>query len=145
MENAFGILAARFQILRYSRNTQIENAKIKTRASVVLHNCRIREDFNSLSEKCLYSEFSWSVFSRIWTGYGEILRISSYSVRMQENTEQKNSEYGHLLRSDFYSLKSSSDIESITERLYSLSKQGSNNCNNSGKSTRDHFKIYINS
>ena len=31
----------------------------------------------------------WSVFSRIWTEYREILRISPYSVRMQENTDQK--------------------------------------------------------
>ena len=33
--------------------------------------------------------FFWSVFSRIWTEYGEILRISPYSVRMRENTVQK--------------------------------------------------------
>ena len=25
------------------------------------------------NEKCPYSEFSWSAFSRIWTEYGEIL------------------------------------------------------------------------
>ena len=50
--------------------------------------------FFILREKCLYSEFG-SVFSRIQTEYGEVLRICSYSVRMQENTDQKNSEYGH--------------------------------------------------
>ena len=33
--------------------------------------------------------FFWSVFSRIRTEYGQILRISPYSVRMQENMEQK--------------------------------------------------------
>ena len=33
--------------------------------------------------------FFWSVFSRIWTEYGEILRISLYSVRMPKNTDQK--------------------------------------------------------
>ena len=33
--------------------------------------------------------FFWSVFSRIRTEYGEILRISPYSVRMWENTDQK--------------------------------------------------------
>ena len=38
--------------------------------------------------------------SRIWTEYGEILRISPSSVRMGENTDQKNSEYGHILRSE---------------------------------------------
>ena len=31
----------------------------------------------------------WSVFSRIRTEYGEILRTSPYSVRMRENTDQK--------------------------------------------------------
>ena len=49
-----------------------------------------------LCEKCPYSEFFWSVFSRIRTGYGEIM--SSYSVRMQENTDQENSKYGHFSR-----------------------------------------------
>ena len=33
--------------------------------------------------------FFWSIFSRIRTEYGEILRISPYSVRMRENTDQK--------------------------------------------------------
>ena len=42
-----------------------------------------------LREKCLYSEFFWSVFSRIRTEYGEILRTSAYSVQMWENTDQK--------------------------------------------------------
>ena len=38
---------------------------------------------DALREKCPYSEFFWSVFSRIRTEYGEILRISPYSVRMR--------------------------------------------------------------
>ena len=33
--------------------------------------------------------FFWSVFFRIRTEYGEILRISPYSVWMRENTDQK--------------------------------------------------------
>ena len=33
--------------------------------------------------------YFWSAFSRIRTEYGEILRISPYSVRMRENTDQK--------------------------------------------------------
>ena len=33
--------------------------------------------------------FFWSIFSRILTEYGEIFRISLYSVRMRENTDQK--------------------------------------------------------
>ena len=41
----------------------------------------------------------WSVFPGIQTEYGEIHRISPYSVRMRENTDQNNSEYVHFLRS----------------------------------------------
>ena len=56
-----------------------------------------------LHEKCPYSEFCWSAFSRIRTEYGEILCISPYSVRMREKTDQKNSEYGHVSCSDHQS------------------------------------------
>ena len=47
------------------------------------------------TEKGSYSELFWSVLSRIRTEYGAL-----YSVRMRENTDQNNSEYGHFLRSD---------------------------------------------
>ena len=53
-----------------------------------------------MRKKCPYFELFWSVFSRIRTDYGEILRISPYSVRMLENTDQNNFEYGHFLLSD---------------------------------------------
>ena len=35
--------------------------------------------------------FFWSVFSRIWTKYGDLdlFRKSPYSVQMRENTDQK--------------------------------------------------------
>ena len=46
----------------------------------------------TLRKKCQYSELFWSAFSHIWTEYGEI-------VRMQENGDQNNSEYGHFSRS----------------------------------------------
>ena len=46
--------------------------------------------------KCLYLEFFWSLFSRIRTEYVEILRIFPYSLRMRENTDQKNCEHGHF-------------------------------------------------
>ena len=55
---------------------------------------------HTLREKCPYSQLFWSVFSHIRIKHGEILRISPYSVRMRENTDQNNSEYGHFLRSD---------------------------------------------
>ena len=48
------------------------------------------------SVKCLHSEFFCSVFSHIWTEYGEILFIFPYSVRMHENADQKNSKYGYF-------------------------------------------------
>ena len=49
--------------------------------------------------------FSGPLFSRIRTEYGEILRIYSYSVQIRENTDQKNSEYKHFLRSFQHLLK----------------------------------------
>ena len=52
-----------------------------------------------LREKCSHAELFWPVFSRTWTEYGDILRISPYSIRMRENTEQNNSECDHFLRS----------------------------------------------
>ena len=33
--------------------------------------------------------FFWSVFSRIWTEYRDLLSISPYSVPLRENTDQK--------------------------------------------------------
>ena len=39
----------------------------------------------SLRKKCPYLELFWSVFSRIRTKYGDILRISPYSIQMREN------------------------------------------------------------
>ena len=41
--------------------------------------------------------------SRVRTKYGELLRIlciSPYSVRMRKNTDQKNSQYEHFLRTE---------------------------------------------
>ena len=56
----------------------------------------------SLRKRCPYSELFWSVYSRIRTEYGKIQsRISPYSVRMRENTDQSSSEYGHFSRSVF--------------------------------------------
>ena len=53
-----------------------------------------------MREKCPYSELFRSVFFRIRTEYGEILRISPYSVEMRENANQNNSKFGHYLCSD---------------------------------------------
>ena len=50
--------------------------------------------FFSLSEKSPYSEFFWPIFSRIRIEYGEI----QSTVRILENTDTKNSKYGHFCR-----------------------------------------------
>ena len=55
---------------------------------------------HALSKKCPYSGLFWSSFSCIWTAYGEIQSISSYSVRMRESGDQNNYEYTHFSRSD---------------------------------------------
>ena len=54
----------------------------------------------SLREKCPYSELFWSAFSRIRIEYMEMRSISTYSVRMRENTDQNNLEYEHFLCSE---------------------------------------------
>ena len=53
----------------------------------------------TLRKKCPYLELFWSVFSRIRTEYGEILRTSPYLVRILENADQNNYEYGQFSRS----------------------------------------------
>ena len=55
-----------------------------------------------LRKKCLYSELLWSIFFHIWTEYKDIRSISSYSVLMQENMDQNNSEYGHFSSSEIF-------------------------------------------
>ena len=45
----------------------------------------------TVHEKCPYSH--------IWTEYGEIRSIFPYSVQMQKNTDEKNSDCGHFSRS----------------------------------------------
>ena len=54
----------------------------------------------ALRKKCPYSESFWSAYSHIRTEYGEIRSISLYSIRMRENTDQNNSEYGQFLHSE---------------------------------------------
>ena len=54
---------------------------------------------HALRKNCPYSEFFWSIFSRIPTEYGDLPSKSSNSVQMPENTEENNFEYGHFLDS----------------------------------------------
>ena len=53
-----------------------------------------------MRKKCPYSELFWSTFFRIRTEYGEILRISPYSVRMRENADRNKSDYEQFSRSE---------------------------------------------
>ena len=43
-------------------------------------------------------ELFWSVFSRIWTEYGDLLRKSPYLVQIRENKDHRNSVFKHFLR-----------------------------------------------
>ena len=56
---------------------------------------------SSLREKCpnTIQSFFWSVFSYIRTEYGDLRSKSPYSIWMQENTDKKNSVFGHFSRS----------------------------------------------
>ena len=58
---------------------------------------------HALCEKYPYSEFFWPAFSRMQSEYGEIRNIYPFSVQMQENGDENNSEYGHFL-SSYYSI-----------------------------------------
>ena len=73
------LVTIRWHILLYVRNRQL---KVWVSASHCVKSVQIRSYF-------------WSVFSRIWTEYGEIQRISPYSVRMPENVDH-NSVFGHF-------------------------------------------------
>ena len=48
------------------------------------------------NEKCPYSEFFWSVFSRIRTKNGDLRSRSPYLVWIRKKTDQTNSEYSVL-------------------------------------------------
>ena len=63
----------------------------------------ISKFWQPLRKKCPHSELLWSVFSRIRTEYGEIICIYPYSVRMRENKDRNNYEYGHFSRSVYLS------------------------------------------
>ena len=49
---------------------------------------------STLRKTCLYSEFFWSAFSRIWSEYGDLLCKSPYSVQMRENWDFGNPKFG---------------------------------------------------
>ena len=84
-----------------NKSCQIKREIVKTWSSSIIK--MFRRFFKNDKQRCVkcvqIRSFFLSVFSRIRTEYGEILRISPYSVRMRENVEQNNAKYGHLQRS----------------------------------------------
>ena len=57
-------------------------------------------EFCEISNNLFFTEHLWSTASEKLT----LKSISPYSVWMRENTDQKNSEYGHFWRSDCLSV-----------------------------------------
>ena len=83
---------------------QIGNSFYSSRKNCLYQNFISSVEYKILSRSkwhCMMSVFRvfWSVFSPIRTEYGDLLCKYSYSVQMRENNNQKNSEYGHFLRS----------------------------------------------
>ena len=76
------------------KRSRLRNSFLRTKSQ------EDRLKYNTLGEKCPYSELFWSVFSRNRAECGEIRNISPYSLQMRENTDQNNSEYRHFLHSD---------------------------------------------
>ena len=67
---------------------------------------------------CAYLEFFRSVFSRICSEYGEILRIFPYSVGIPENMDHKNFKYRHF--SSNFGLQISRQKDSWLKRWWTL-------------------------
>ena len=57
----------------------------------------------SLQNQSVFGVF-WSLFPRILTEYGDLQSKSPYSVRMREDTDQKNSKYRHFSRRGIVSI-----------------------------------------
>ena len=65
--------------------------KIKVK-NILVAKCYVCRIYRGKMEGSLFTNNNLSVFSRLRTEYWEILRISLYSVRMQENKNKKHSE-----------------------------------------------------
>ena len=70
---------------RERTESMIRKEKMDKVKSIII----LKNHTHSLREKCSDTEFFWSIFSCI-------------RVRTRENTDQKNSKYGHFSHSDFY-------------------------------------------
>ena len=88
-------IKCRTRLFHYERRKKVYGIRLRIQSH--LHYTQPTE--LPLRKKCPYKKFFWSVFFRIRTENNGIGSISPYSVRMRENTEQKNSEYGHFSHS----------------------------------------------
>ena len=100
-------------ILRTPRQSQISISSISRQSHDCHRFCMHSKNYLlTLRGKCPCPEFFWSVFYCIWTTeYGEIQSISTYTVRMRENTDRKNFEYGFA--SYIQLLKSSANLTNV--------------------------------
>ena len=85
--------------LKAKQNDCPDNAELTITTGRKIAFIKFYRNYLALREKCPYAELFWSIFSRIGTEYGEILRISTHSVQTPENTKQNNSEYRHFIHS----------------------------------------------
>ena len=86
-------------------NAEVPSAKTLLKKKMYLWSQQLKlgsclEQFYPLHKNCPYSKFFWSAFPHIGTKYRDLLCKFPYSIRMPENTDQKNSEYGQFLCSD---------------------------------------------
>ena len=64
--------------------------------------------------------FFLSIFFCIWAEYGDLLRKSPYSVRIQENTDQKNLRIRTLLEQSWLSEEARLTYLNLTKKLIFL-------------------------
>ena len=64
--------------------------------------------------------FFWSIFFCIWAEYGDLLHKSPYSVRIQENTDQKNLRIRTLLEQSWLSEEARLTYLNLTKKLIFL-------------------------
>ena len=83
---------------------------------IMLKSIKINENFVQ-SKNCPYLEFFQSVFSRIRSEYGDVYSKFLCSFQMRENTDQKNSEYGHFSRSAGMKWADKSFVYSVQSHL----------------------------
>ena len=79
----------------------------------------------AVSEKGQYSEFFWSVFSRIWTDSPYAVQIREMQTRITPNTGnvgQNNSKYGHFSCIHAYLREDLISNETVIQISYKISK-----------------------